>query len=439
MQQDMESRFGHDFSGVRVHSDGAAAQSARDVSASAYTVGNNIVFGAGQYSPGSGAGRHLLAHELAHVVQQGGGGETLDGQVMRAPTKEAKRKPGLGGGTLPYREATELLNCIKIMGDQNSEYCREKALGEKPVVKLSAAGQALADELSLIIAGAEWKEIRKRVYPLESAPGIKRAKDRRAGLSPDMTGLGKLKSLDVFASRVRKLQGDWGSFADADARVKELDKIAGDQLQDADVPKFLVTQKQVMEAKGSFGPFDWIFRIQEQLVDAPTLPNTVAGDLANVTLHECRHAEQHFLAARFSAGNGKVDPATLSTEQSIPEAIASEAIRLKFDAKTNKDTKNLGKKMFKAMVTDGTKNQQISNKDGWEEMKIIRAEAVTALNNLYDGEWEGTIKAAHAGLAKLKAQIKTVEALYTKYRNIPYEADAHEVGDAAEVAFEQKP
>ncbi len=66
----MEPRFGHDFGRVRVH-DGAAAESAtRAVAARAFTVGNRIVFGAGQYVPGSDAGRRLLAHELAHVVQQ---------------------------------------------------------------------------------------------------------------------------------------------------------------------------------------------------------------------------------------------------------------------------------------------------------------------------------------------------------------------------------
>ena len=69
----MESRFGgHDFGAVRVHDDAAAAQSAREVDAHAYTVGPHIVFGAGQYQPGSDSGRHLLAHELAHTVQQQG-------------------------------------------------------------------------------------------------------------------------------------------------------------------------------------------------------------------------------------------------------------------------------------------------------------------------------------------------------------------------------
>jgi hypothetical protein len=68
----MEPRFGRDFSGVRVHTDSRAAESARSVNAHAYTVGEHIVFDRGKYDPDSRGGRHLLAHELAHTVQQHG-------------------------------------------------------------------------------------------------------------------------------------------------------------------------------------------------------------------------------------------------------------------------------------------------------------------------------------------------------------------------------
>lgn len=66
----MEPRFGHDFSRVRMHIGTRAAESARAVNALAYTVGHDMVFGAGQYAPQTGAGQSLLAHELTHVVQQ---------------------------------------------------------------------------------------------------------------------------------------------------------------------------------------------------------------------------------------------------------------------------------------------------------------------------------------------------------------------------------
>lgn len=69
-RRELEPRFGADFSAVRVHTGAAAAESAAGLGARAYTVGPHIVFGAGQYQPRSPEGHKLLAHELAHVVQQ---------------------------------------------------------------------------------------------------------------------------------------------------------------------------------------------------------------------------------------------------------------------------------------------------------------------------------------------------------------------------------
>jgi hypothetical protein len=76
----MEQRFGYDFSRVRVHAGTAAEQSVLDVNANAYTVGPNMVFGAGRFAPGTQQGRRLIAHELTHVVQQSGsdGGIRID-------------------------------------------------------------------------------------------------------------------------------------------------------------------------------------------------------------------------------------------------------------------------------------------------------------------------------------------------------------------------
>jgi hypothetical protein len=68
----MEPRFGADFSGVRVHTDGEADQISQDLSARAFTTGSDIYFGQGEYRPSSTGGQELLAHELTHVVQQSG-------------------------------------------------------------------------------------------------------------------------------------------------------------------------------------------------------------------------------------------------------------------------------------------------------------------------------------------------------------------------------
>jgi len=77
----MESRFDQDFSRVRVHTDVQAVRSARAVDAIAYTVGNDVVFDHGHYAPDTTIGQRLLAHELTHVVQQGGMGHTRPGVV----------------------------------------------------------------------------------------------------------------------------------------------------------------------------------------------------------------------------------------------------------------------------------------------------------------------------------------------------------------------
>ena len=74
----MEPRFGHDFSQVRVHTNGKAVESARAVNALAYTVGRDVVFGTGQFASRTSAGKSLLAHELTHVVQQNSADSSVD-------------------------------------------------------------------------------------------------------------------------------------------------------------------------------------------------------------------------------------------------------------------------------------------------------------------------------------------------------------------------
>ncbi len=78
-----EPRFGAAFGDVRVHTGAAAAESARALNARAYTLGNHIVFGAGEYQAQTDGGKRLLAHELTHVVQQSGAGRDRVGQVEK--------------------------------------------------------------------------------------------------------------------------------------------------------------------------------------------------------------------------------------------------------------------------------------------------------------------------------------------------------------------
>jgi hypothetical protein len=113
----MEPRFGYDFSRVRVHADARAAESARAVDALAYTVGPHVVFGRRQYAPQTGEGQRLLAHELAHVVQQQSLPETSSSRLaVGEPASETEQeaaqaanqalgpsleRPSIGAATLP--------------------------------------------------------------------------------------------------------------------------------------------------------------------------------------------------------------------------------------------------------------------------------------------------------------------------------------------------
>ncbi|HEY6352711.1 MAG TPA: DUF4157 domain-containing protein [Candidatus Angelobacter sp.] len=92
-QDFMESRFRHDFGSVQIHTDDSAARSAEAINARAYTAGNHVVFGRSQYSPDSQAGRHLLAHELTHVLQQGSG--------KARPSLQRQNLPAKGSGSPP--------------------------------------------------------------------------------------------------------------------------------------------------------------------------------------------------------------------------------------------------------------------------------------------------------------------------------------------------
>lgn len=89
------ARMGYDFSQVRIHTDKSAAESAKDINAKAYAVGQHIVFNEGQYDTQSGTGKKLLAHELAHVVQQNGSSAILQRIACEgAPTAPPRAAQG---------------------------------------------------------------------------------------------------------------------------------------------------------------------------------------------------------------------------------------------------------------------------------------------------------------------------------------------------------
>ena len=104
----MQPRFGHDFSSVRVHTDSRARASARAVNALAYTVGQDVVFGASSSPPHTSTGMELLAHELTHVVQQcsSGLGVQAHGLELAAPEGPLERSAELAGKAVAAGDST---------------------------------------------------------------------------------------------------------------------------------------------------------------------------------------------------------------------------------------------------------------------------------------------------------------------------------------------
>jgi hypothetical protein len=120
----MERRFEHNFSNVRVHSDGEAAKAARAVNALAFTLGRDIVFGPDRYEPTTKAGRQLLAHELTHVLQQAGGAASPLPETVPSdsePEREALRSSSRidTGEPLKFAQRTRV-GLARQVGGQSS-------------------------------------------------------------------------------------------------------------------------------------------------------------------------------------------------------------------------------------------------------------------------------------------------------------------------------
>jgi len=134
-----EERLSVDLSNVRVHTGPDAAQTSRDLSARAYTTGSDIVFNEGEYRPGSSDGRQLLAHELTHVVQQGGAA-----RLKRAPDGTIQRKEDTGaGGEEEGPSEAEKAAAREAAAEAEAEAARAKATGEAETA--AAQGEATVE------------------------------------------------------------------------------------------------------------------------------------------------------------------------------------------------------------------------------------------------------------------------------------------------------
>ncbi len=136
----MESSFGYDFGNVRVHTDTRAMQMNETLGARAFTYGSDVFFDKGEYSPGTGQGKHLLAHELAHVVQQESGtaGKTIRMKKRKfTPGRPAhNHKPGKWAAV----QADAKKNCNPLT-EEGRILCACAALGPENVIKTAMFAQ----------------------------------------------------------------------------------------------------------------------------------------------------------------------------------------------------------------------------------------------------------------------------------------------------------
>ncbi|HUS12539.1 MAG TPA: DUF4157 domain-containing protein [Pyrinomonadaceae bacterium] len=141
-RRSMESHFGQTFEHVRVHNDATAANSARQVDALAYTVGNDIIFGANQYKPDTDEGRHLLAHELTHTIQQSNGVAfdkirmTEDGDPLEQEAEAVAR--GVVSGASVSPRSTGGLKIARQQTQPGTTPAQQPAAAQPPVAQPAA-------------------------------------------------------------------------------------------------------------------------------------------------------------------------------------------------------------------------------------------------------------------------------------------------------------
>src|SRR5829696_1243776 len=193
----MEPRIGHDFSKVRIHIDSKAAESARLVGAQAYTVGSDIVFGLGQFSPHTSYGRRLLAHELTHVVQQ-----------FKGITQGIQRQPAVAAQpSIVVQPSFADIDRDLLINLQGEEDARE-------IVTRGFGGENNLNNLFKSMA-----EVQKQVDADAARDGAK--------LSKTMANINWAKDLKTlyyaqFLVRMRRYFGSWPALLDHFKDITEL-------------------------------------------------------------------------------------------------------------------------------------------------------------------------------------------------------------------------
>ncbi len=162
-RQEMESGFGVDFSGIRIHTGSSAVMLSKDLGAQAFTHGSDIYFNSGKYDPGSGMGKQLLAHELTHTVQQGAT-ERLKPDLLLQDEEDVDLEKELAASEQDAIDAIDPGPALET---------REEAEKEKTEAEIALAEQAVESEEAVVAEGEPSTEAGETVAePTEkSVPG----------------------------------------------------------------------------------------------------------------------------------------------------------------------------------------------------------------------------------------------------------------------------
>ncbi|MDF0682147.1 MAG: DUF4157 domain-containing protein [Candidatus Nitrosocosmicus sp.] len=148
----MEPRLGYNFKDVKIHNDSGASKSADSINAKAYTVGNDVVFGKGQYNPSTDAGKNLIAHELTHVIQQNSNPSSR-GIQMKSNLATANKSAGLEG------EANKKAD--KISADKSSN--KNRAKEEIPLLSEKSFDLQGLKTLKSLLFLRTWNQTKRRI------------------------------------------------------------------------------------------------------------------------------------------------------------------------------------------------------------------------------------------------------------------------------------
>jgi hypothetical protein len=428
---------------VQVHVGPEAEQFVAQHQARAVTVGNHIAFGAGQYRPGTPDGDMLIAHEIAHVIQMRGadpagpigrGDHGAEAEADRAADSIVVAQHGVAGDA-PDRDGARV-------SPQPLALHKDGTTGGAKPDPIKKAALGLADKVAQEVADSTRDKVRNRLYAQYSAPNKPLARDRRAKKVADLTGLGAVAQIDELVRRFRSFLPFWSDKdLDADRRALAMYQLAQAMLVIAGVPQFEGYALEDMKPKGAFSSGDWRFHFQRNMMANNAPSQDDHADLVNALAHESRHAEQAWVAARVAAGKG-MKPDDIADAVGILPKIAGLAKKQPITAKTAGAAElAFGNAMFEAEATNKTTNLNLEAVVAAASKELVArndacAKAVAKLRgNPTSAEMAATVKARDA----LRAAVTAYSDAYRDYRSIPFEADAHEVGDAAATAFLENP